>query len=1070
MRTAFALVLPVAALTLVVAVAAPPLPTEPAAPLLPAKFDVTVRYAIDAVPALRVARFRAMLEFFKKQGLTRNEERVPDDEEENRAYVTLAGTVPSDKARTLLAQRDVRALRLVPAGTPLPAPDASVRVQLELDAGPRIEPGRYLYDTATVRQLEMDGGADLVRQQVFADEVLRVLAKLNFVEAVGYDNRAHTRLLGTIPAGRLDALLDDLRLQPAAWQLEVENGPRIDSVLLAGLRNRRGDEVVLDGILGDWDAFFERKRRESEAAPKGGKPGQGEYRKEDDVIGKLVAAWAKQPAAIDYLKGLPPEVQASETITRGLLLAHLVRSPDSTAVLQAAWRDALASPFTADLMALVLRRLPLAIRAELPVLLRTDSPVRVTEVQTYLPALPPPLKAVEPAKGEEKLTPELRALLAGADAAKPLRLDVILALTPDESDRAWRRELSAAAPDIVIEGRVGPLVSALVPAGKVRARPDGPGGLAPLPIVSTIRLPRSGQPRPIGPIGEKVDTAQALRDSGLVRLHQAGYKGRGVLVAIIDGDFRGWEGLVGKGLPAGTHLFDLTAERNDNLKPDAPPAGAGLGHGTEVARTAALAAPEADLVLVRIDPAAPYQLLTLARALNGEPHRSLNLARRADDIAAMRSDLATRRAILLKTRAAQMEKAPDLTQKKVLLKKKEKLPLTADEEDLLKDIEEFEAYKKEQTQLDADEREYQERLRRQLRMEEELRDLRKVRIVATGLAWNEGMPVDGGGPLSRYFDDEPFRKALWFQAAGDTRGQAWAGLFRDRDGDGVMEFLPAGTHLPPGRWSPSTAFLSWQPAAGPAVADVPADTRLRLSVQWREPHDPDFLRHGQDAYRRPLAAPRLLLLRQLDPTGTKQPADDFQVVAQTVGLPQRLDNQPDSAVYEQTVEFTVTRAGRYALQVEARVPATIRPPGEPTVPAADKTWELRLRVFVDTLSGAGRVVLADFATAEGSLGTPADARQAITVGAADATGKPLPGSASGSAFGTELLVKPAVLSPAVGAGEGAGPGSSLSAGFAAGLAASALSAGAPAEKFLRAMGTTAGAPLRVPPDWPGRRR
>ena len=75
----------------------------------------------------------------------------------------------------------------------------------------------------------------------------------------------------------------------------------------------------------------------------------------------------------------------------------------------------------------------------------------------------------------------------------------------------------------------------------------------------------------------------------------------------------------------------------------------------------------------------------------------------------MRTDLASRRAVLHKTRAAQMEKSPDLTQKPVLLKKKEKVPLTADEEDLLKDIEEFEAYKKDQAKLDADEREYQER-------------------------------------------------------------------------------------------------------------------------------------------------------------------------------------------------------------------------------------------------------------------------------------------------------------------------------------------------------------------------
>jgi hypothetical protein len=1054
MRTAPALAVIIAALPLV-AVAAPPLPTEPAAPPPPAKYDVTVRYSIDAVPAQRVPRVRAMLDFFKKQGFTRDEERVADDEEENRAHVTLSGTVPGERARALLTQRDVRALRLVPAGTMLPPPEAPVRVQIELDAGPRMAPGRFLYDTAVVRQTETDGGPDLQRQQVVADQVRRVLAKLNFVEAVGYDNRAHTRLLGTIPAGRLDALLNDLRLQPEAWRLEVEGQPRVDSVLLAGLRSRSGGEAVLDGILADWEAYFERKRREI-----------GENLNKDDVIGKLVAAWAKTPTAVAYLNSLPAEVRGSGTITRGLLLTHLVRSPDSTAVLQTAWKDALAGPFAPDLLALVLRRLPQTVRAELPVLLRTDSPIRVTEVQTNLPALPAPLPVAEVPKGEEKLTADLRAKLAGADAATPLRLEVILALAPDDSDRTWRRELFAAVPGIVIEGRVGPLVTVKVLPEQVRGKPDAPGGLAALPIVSTIRLPRGGQPRSIGAAAEKLDGGKALADSGLLRLHKAKLKGDGVTVAIIDGDFRGWESLVGKGLPAHTRHFDLTAERNDHLKPDAPPAGAGLGHGTEVARAAALAAPGADLVLVRIDPEAPYQMLTVARALNGEQHRSLNLARRADELDMMRIDLATRRAVLLKTRAAQMEKAPDVSQKPILLKKKEKMALTADEEDQLKDIEEFETYRKEQAKLDADDREYQERTRRLLRIEEELRELCRVRVVASGLVWNEGMPVDGGGALSRYFDDEPFKKAVWFQAVGDTHGQAWAGLFRDRDGDGVMEFLPAGTHLPQGRWSPSLAFLSWQPAAGPAVGDIPAGTQLRLSVQWREPHDPDFLRHGQDVYRRPLASPRLALLRQLDPTGTTQPADDFQVVAQTAGLPQRLDNQPDSAVYEQTIEFTVAQAGRYALRVEGRVPASIRPPEHPTVPAAEQTWELRLRVFVTTLTGAGRVVLADFATGEGSVGTPADARQPITIGASDGTGKALPGSARGSAFGAELQAIPAALSPAV--GEGTAPGSSLAAGFAAGLAASAISAGAPTDKFLKATGTRPGAPLRLPPEWPGR--
>src|SRR5262245_32336651 len=301
-------------------------------------------------------------------------------------------------------------------------------------------------------------------------------------------------------------------------------------------------------------------------------------------------------------------------------------------------------------------------------------------------------------------------------------------------------------------------------------------------------------------------------------------------------------------------------------------------------------------MLVRIDPAAPYQLLTLARVMNREPHGSLNLARRDAQLEDLRADIASRRIALRKTRAAHLEKAPDVSQKAVLLKKKETKGLSADEEDLLKDILAFEAYRQEQAQLDADERESRAREGRYLALEEALRDLRNVRVVATGLSWTEGMPVDGGGALGRYFDDEPFHNALWFQAVGDTRGQSWVSLFRDRDGAGVMDFVPAGSHLPPQRWSPSLAFLSWQPAAGAAVADIPANTQLRLSIQWREPHEPGL------PYSQPLTSPQLVLLRQIDPTGTKQPADDFQVVKESVGLPQRLDSQSNSAVYEQTLE------------------------------------------------------------------------------------------------------------------------------------------------------------------------
>ena len=41
-------------------------------------------------------------------------------------------------------------------------------------------------------------------------------------------------------------------------------------------------------------------------------------------------------------------------------------------------------------------------------------------------------------------------------------------------------------------------------------------------------------------------------------------------------------------------------------------------------------------------------------------------------------------------------------------------------------------------------------------------------VVVSGPVWNEGYPANGSSPLSRWFDDRPFRGAMWFQAVGKT--------------------------------------------------------------------------------------------------------------------------------------------------------------------------------------------------------------------------------------------------------------------------------------------------------------
>jgi subtilisin family serine protease len=287
-------------------------------------------------------------------------------------------------------------------------------------------------------------------------------------------------------------------------------------------------------------------------------------------------------------------------------------------------------------------------------------------------------------------------------------------------------------------------------------------------------------------------------------------------------------------------------------------------------------------------------------------------------------------------------------------------------------------------------------------------------------------------------------------------------LFRDLDGNGVMEFDAKGA-----AWSRELDFLSWAPDGGKPTLDLPAGTKARLSLQWREAHDPIAGRPGEDPYLKPLADLRIVLVYQPDPNGAKQPADDLDVIAQSVGQPARLEATPSSAVYEQTLELRVTKPGRYAVRIEGTAPTSTRSREDPSIPAARKTFELRPRLFVETLEGPGRVLLRDFTTAEGAMGMPADSRNVITVGAADHQGRPEPYSASGSPLGAALLVKPDVLSydqietPTPNAAQGVG----VATGFAAGVAALGPTLPEPTH-WRQGMGVPAGGLLRVPADWP----
>jgi hypothetical protein len=669
---------------------------------------------------------------------------------------------------------------------------------------------------------------------------------------------------------------------------------------------------------------------------------------------------------------------------------------------------------------------------------RNVSPLRAIFVRPKfaVPAARPAVPKVLP--DQEKFTPDLRALIGDAGKADtPTRLEVILGYTPSGDDRTWRETFDL--PGVAIEGRLGPIVTILAAPKVTAAR------LAERSLVVNVRLPRAAQHGREGPRGEVPAKWTPVGASGLANLHALGLRGRGTRIALVADDFQGWEALKnrkeGKGLLPDPVLIDLTAERNASLLPDPYPSAkkdVARGYGTRCAAALLQAAPEAELTLIRIDAAAPYMLQTIAQAINCENVRTVAMEARVKEMDALQTALNNQHNELVEERRRALDDFR-LEDPEPAKRRKEYLAKQA-------------AFTKQESELRA-------RQRRYLRLLTALKGLKGVRVVACSLVWPDGYPVDGSSTLSRYFDDRPFRSALWFQAAGDTGGQAWTGPFRDSDGNGVMEFADKDERLPAGSWTRELNFLAWR-AGGKVERDLPAGTHVRLTLQWREAHDPYPLRVGDDVYRQPLAKLNMTLYYQPDPDGKTRPADELEVVAQTAGPPQRLNQTLNAATYEHVIDLRLPKAGRYAVSIAGTPPEGIQAEGEATLPAIRKTSELRVRLFANTLAGAGRAVWASYATRMAALGMPADAHKVIAVGAIDARDRIQPSSASGAPFNLALLPKPEVYAYDEAAG------TAQAASFAAGLAASSWGSRGTLFGVLEGLHVRPGGVLRIPPISP----
>jgi hypothetical protein len=680
--------------------------------------------------------------------------------------------------------------------------------------------------------------------------------------------------------------------------------------------------------------------------------------------------------------------------------------------------------------------------APLPSPIRYVAPIRAVEVYDVPEGVPesadvpPP----PPEKGEpwlQKVAPELRGEGKPAENGPDrLRLEVVFT---DWENEEWRRELNDV-PEAALEGHLGSVVTVAAPRSAIPR-------LAQLPTVAGVRSPRRTEatiayaqaPRPM----------DIFRATGLDRLHALGYRGAGVTVAVIDSSFAGWQSQLGKGLPRSTTLLDFTAARNSSVGPDPDPAPneAAPGRGTALALAAARAAPEAQFTLVRLDPAAAYMLFDVARYVYGDTRWPDLLRGRLNELVEDGKALDVRRAEYTELRNRAMEAfAEDV----------EGIRLRKAEEEA-------------RTRLAADAKLLAERSDRLFRLEAALKSLARVRVVACALTWNEGYPVDASSALDLFVDGNRrcsrppgCTDVAWFQAVGDTRGQVWGGPYRASD-RGVLEFAPPDSPLPRGVWTSELNFLAWRPAGEEPVPDLPAGLTVRAVLQWAEARNPDF-----PVPLSSQAAPRILLLRQRDPTGRRLGTDDLNVVARAQRPAAVVTQTGRSVTFEQILEFPVDTPGRFALRVESPAGLAVRVPQEPALPALDRAWEWQLRLFVTSRGRAGgQVVLRDFAPDVGGPGMPADAVTLPTVGTAPAEGGPEPLSLRGSYPGMGLAPRPVLVAfnPGLLSAEAAYRGSDASAAFAAGTAAAMLSAGGPPFLQWARLPTRPGGLLAAPPAW-----
>lgn len=686
---------------------------------------------------------------------------------------------------------------------------------------------------------------------------------------------------------------------------------------------------------------------------------------------------------------------------------------------------------------------PLVPKDLLPLPLRAVLPVRVVEVLPDLPVTAEPAPPVGITPASPKLTADARAVVEDPmSVGKPIRVDVILHEEPLAGWRDPRDRLRLSTAGVTVEGKIGPVVTV-----RVANTPDV-NKLAALEMVRSIRLPRAGTDTARSHANATGSPAEWLANSKVADLHKLGYRGEGVRVVILSSGFPGLaEAHKAKALPANVKFIDLTAELSPDLQPSPVDPNQTEG-GTAAAIAAHVAAPAAQLILVRIDPTAYHELLTVAQAVAGDSSYSEALIARSTELTLRTDQIVSRRASVTERYRKALSDLRD--DPKVVQERKD---ASAEFDTLI-----------------ADERVLKGIVERFAALKASLDDLRGAAVVMSTLVWDTGFPQDGINELGRLLDDKytpkPVSSSLraaklpgtpiWVQPASPSVGQVWAGPFLDSDANGVMEFpAKSGTNRV---WTPELNFLAFTTPGGKTTTTLPAGIKLRLTVQWREPHDPDgFLP------REPVFPLTLRLLRQIDPEGKTVASDEFAEIGRSTDAPVRLLKTFGSGAYEQILEATLPVAGVYAFQVEGR------PAFESVLTDQRQRAEVHPRVVVEPANTAtaakGRPMLATFRTNAAGVGLPGDSPGAVTIGIRGADGQPT-GTLTGAGPSVQLRTKPDLLTAGSIAVNGhGGTGVGVAAGYAAGVAASLKSAGVRASGLVTPIGLEVGGALVIPEGW-----